>query len=334
MGGSVNLQNGGSYSMPNIEGYGQRVAGYGQGAANYGTTAPGYGARYGMGNYGMPEVYDGGYGDFGGQYPGVSTGGKGFQQPSYQPAPVLSPYTTSPELSYDTSTGGKGFQTRQTPAESVAYAPMNIPQMQLAQPAFYYPNIGSQMANLNANYGIGGLGAMGAFGNYPMIPRPQPQMQAYPALTAPPAYRPPTPTSTGGKGMTTQPPQQPPPPPPTPGYPPVGTGGKGFVPNQPDIAYPDYTGPDYSAPDTDQILRPVRPEDYGRDFRGPGYGTNVPEPMPQYQDIYTTMPVRDRYDLVEPAVELPSQNVEQVLPTEDREIIEPFMGLDQRNLID
>jgi hypothetical protein len=167
---------------------------------------------------------------------------------------------------------------------------MNIPQMQLAQPGFYYPNIGSQMANLNANYGMGGLGAMGAFGNYPMMMRQPAPMQMYPALqpAAPP-------TSTGGKGMRTKPPggMQPSRPgygPPTqPGYPPVGTGGKGFQPNPPfqpptQPTYPNEPDiPDYGKTGGDDVLRPVRPEDVYAGYRQPGKG-NVVEPMPQFDE--------------------------------------------------
>ena len=40
MGGSVNLQGGGQYSMPNIQGYGQN-------AANIGQSAAGFGSRFG-----------------------------------------------------------------------------------------------------------------------------------------------------------------------------------------------------------------------------------------------------------------------------------------------
>ncbi|NCW72730.1 MAG: hypothetical protein EBW12_07000 [Actinobacteria bacterium] len=338
MGGSVNLQGGGQYSMPNIQGYGQNAANIGQSAAGFGSR---FGNRFGDRGYGPPPQYDGGYGDFG-DYGGVSTGGKGFQQqPQYQPAPVMQPYVDQ------VSQGGKGFQPRQTPSQSVAYAPMNIPQMQLAQPGFYYPNIGSQMANLNANYGMGGLGAMGAFGNYPMMPRQPAPMQMYPALQ-PVA---PQPTSTGGKGMRTKPPggMQPSRPgygPPTqPGYPPVGTGGKGFQPNPPyqppdeppyqppepprspsiqnnarDLFYQDMInsgmsadaamaevnrryGPAASSQPTDNILRPVRPDDGKIGYTGPN-GTVAQEydrpPLPDsdylsgrtpgQRQIETTMP--------------------------------------------
>lgn len=359
MGGSVNLQGGGQYSMPNIQGYGQN-------AANYGQTAAGFGSRFGMGNYGMPQQYDGGYGDYGGQFGNVSTGGKGFQQqPSYQPAPVMQPYVDM------TSTGGKGFQARPTPSQATAYAPMNIPQMQLAQPAFYYPNIGSQMANLNANYGIGGLGAMGAFGNYGMVRRPTlpDQMQAYPALAPPPP--PPPPTSTGGKGMRTKPPgvMQPSRPgygPPTqPGYPPVGTGGKGFQPNPPfqpppQPTYPNEPDvPDYVKTGGDDVLRPVRPEDgspslnpfdpnFSSNYFSPDIDRYNPTVMPAYENpdvterplptpggenIYTTMPTTPRYDIVEPSVE-PQPEVETTAPAYEQDAIDPYMGLDQRNLID
>jgi hypothetical protein len=317
MGGSVNLQGGGQYSMPNIQGYGQN-------AANMGQSAVGYGRRYGMGDYGPPPRYDGGYGDYGGQYgggyDGVSTGGKGFQQPTYQPAPVLSPYVSTPQMSYDASTGGKGFQTRQTPSQSVAYAPMNIPQMQLAQPSFYYPNIGSQMANLNANYGMGGLGAMGAFGNYPMMPRQPAPMQMYPALqpAAPP------PTSTGGKGFRTGPvkPSRPGYGPPTqPGYPPVGTGGKGFQPTPP--TQPTYPNePEYRPPGGEDVLRPVRPDvpDYGYDFlrqpdTPPTRDRRDFEPQePVYAQPYTGPEPRipeeyDRPEYLEPAPQQPTQNI-------------------------
>jgi hypothetical protein len=132
---------------------------------------------------------------------------------------------------------------------------MNIPQMQLAQPSFYYPNIGSQMANLNNNYGIGGLGAMGAFGNYPMMPRQPAPMQMYPAL---------------------QPPSLPPARPPGPPFvqPSVSSGGKGFRPNQPvgpdippmvrDVGITPTIQPTTGGvPEDDMYLRPVSP-DVGR----------------------------------------------------------------------
>jgi hypothetical protein len=393
MGGSVNLQGGGQYSMPNIQGYGQNAANMGQSAAGFGSR---FGSRGGMGNYGMPPQYDGGYGDYGGQYGGVSTGGKGFQQPNYGPAPVMQPYVDQ------ISTGGKGFQPRQTPSQSVAYAPMNIPQMQLAQPAFYYPNIGSQMANLNANYGIGGLGAMGAFGNYPMMPRQPAPMQMYPAL-APPPPPPPPPTSTGGKGFKTGPvnPSRPPsrpgygPPvggqPQPPGYPPVGTGGKGFQPTQPtDPTQPTYPNePEYRPPGGEDVLRPVRPDvpDYDYDsFRQrdtpptrnpqdfepqepvytqpyepdtPVYTQPYEPDMPVYAQPYTGDEPRfsEEYDrpdyfptnpLVEQpaykpppmeppqyrAPELPVETRETSMPTYEEESVDPFMGLNQRDLID
>lgn len=266
MGGSVNLQGGGQYQMPNIQGYGQAVSGVGRGTSGFergirdnsyqdygippGYDAAGLGMNY-SGNYG------GNYGGYGG-YGNVSTGGKGFQQqPNYQPAPVMRPYVDQ------VSSGGKGM--RSTPSQSVAYAPMNIPQMQLAQPGFYYPNIGSQMANLNANYGIGGLGAMGAFGNYPMMPRQPAPMQMYPALqpVAPP------PTSTGGKGFRANPPTLPPAQPPTqPAIPPVSTGGKGFQPGQPTVPDTPPAREVYSpvmpetggVPQDDMYLRPVSPD--------------------------------------------------------------------------
>lgn len=267
MGGSVNLQSGGQYSMPNIQGYGQAVSGVGRGTSGFergirdnnyqdygippGYDAAGLGMNY-SGNYG------GNYGGYGG-YGNVSTGGKGFQQqPNYQPAPVMQPYVDQ------VSSGGKGM--RSTPSQSVAYAPMNIPQMQLAQPGFYYPNIGSQMANLNANYGMGGLGAMGAFGNYPMMMRQPAPMQMYPALqpVAPP------PTSTGGKGFRANPPTLPPAQPPTqPAIPPVSTGGKGFQPGPtaPDTPpmvrdveiTPPIQLPTGGVPQDDMYLRPVSP---------------------------------------------------------------------------
>jgi hypothetical protein len=351
MGGSVNLQGGGQYSMPNIQGYGQNAANIGQSAAGFGSR---FGNRYGRGNYGPPPQYDGGYGDYGGQYGDVSTGGKGFQQqPAYQPAPVMQPYVDQ------VSTGGKGFEGRQTPSQSVAYAPMNIPQMQLAQPSFYYPNIGSQMANLNANYGMGGLGAMGGFGNYPMMPRQPAPMQMYPALAPPP---PPPQTSTGGKGFRTGPvkPSRPgmfPPDggqPQPPGYPPVGTGGKGFQPTPPtqppppepdyrdyvEPAYPDYGGkygqPDYSRPEQDDVLRPVRPEDYMRgDIPSPG---GIAYPQYGVSEQYGVGPQRpfefDNNPIVSPAQEVQPTNVESTMPTYEDESVDPFMGLNQRDLID
>jgi hypothetical protein len=202
MGGSVNLRGGGQYQMPTTgtgetyspsytpSGYGARYGGYGQQYGGFGQQyGPGIGLGQGLEGVDLNNI------------PNVSTGGKGFQQQpqyNYQPAPVMQPYVNQ------VSTGGKGFQNRQTPAQSVAYAPMNIPQMQLAQPSFYYPNIGSQMANLQATSGLGGLGALGAFGNYPMMPRQPAPMQMYPALQQPP------PTSTGGKGFRPNPPTQPP----------------------------------------------------------------------------------------------------------------------------
>lgn len=159
MGGAVNLQGGGQYQMPTNTGYGQNTP-------NMAQSGIGYGARAASG-------YDGGrYGDYGGGYGNVSTGGKGMQQPQYQPAPVLNPYVDT------VSTGGKGMQSRPTPSQATAYAPMNIPQMSFARPAYYYPSVAGQMANMSANYGMGGLGAMGAY--QPLIPRPamayQPQM--------------------------------------------------------------------------------------------------------------------------------------------------------------
>ncbi len=267
MGGSVNLQGGGQYSMPNIQGYGQSVSGMGRQATGFERGIRDYNSQ----DYGIPPGYDaaglgmnygrttGNYGGYGG-YGNVSTGGKGFQQnqPNYEPAPVMQPYVDQ------VSSGGKGM--RSTPSQSVAYAPMNIPQMQLAQPSFYYPNIGSQMANLNANYGMGGLGAMGAFGNYPMMPRQPAPMQMYPALqpVAPP------PTSTGGKGFRANPPTLPPARPPTqPSIPPVSTGGKGFTPGPTEREVPPMvrdvnimptvqptTG---GVPQDDTYLRPVAP---------------------------------------------------------------------------
>ncbi len=269
MGGSVNLQGGGQYQTPNIQGYGQGVSNMGRQATGFergirdnnpqdygippGYDAAGLGMTYGLGagNYG------GGYDNFG------NFGNYGFRQnqPNYEPAPVMQPYVDQ------VSSGGKGM--RSTPAQSVAYAPMNIPQMQLAQPSFYYPNIGSQMANLNNNYGIGGLGAMGAFGNYPMMPRQPAPMQMYPALQPPPPQ-----TSTGGKGFRSNPPMLPPARPPTqPAVPPVSTGGKGFQPNQPLMPDTYPTRPPYlpqapapttgGVPEDDMYLRPVSP-DVGR----------------------------------------------------------------------
>lgn len=259
MGGSVNLQSGGQYSMPNIQGYGQTVSGMGRQATGFERGIRDYNSQ----DYGIPPGYDAAglgmnYGRTTGNYGGygnVSTGGKGFQQqPSYEPAPVMQPYVDQ------VSTGGKGFQGRPTPAQATAYAPMNIPQMQLAQPSFYYPNIGSQMANLNTNYGIGGLGAMGAFGNYPMMPRQPAPMQMYPALQPPtlPPARPPGPplvqpsVSSGGKGFQPRQPTIQPqinfpfaPPPPIPSQ---------QMPTQPDVG---------GIPQDDMYLRPVSP-DVGR----------------------------------------------------------------------
>lgn len=256
MGGSVNLQSGGQYSMPNIQGYGQTVSGMGRQATGFERGIRDYNSQ----DYGIPPGYDaaglgmnygrttGNYGGYGG-YGNVSTGGKGFQQqPSYEPAPVMQPYVDQ------VSTGGKGFQGRPTPAQATAYAPMNIPQMQLAQPSFYYPNIGSQMANLNANYGIGGLGAMGAFGNYPMMPRQPAPMQMYPALQPPtlPPARPPGPplvqpsVSSGGKGFRSGPAVMPDTPPTRPPY----------------ISQPALP-PTGGVPQDDMYLRPVSP-DVGR----------------------------------------------------------------------
>ena len=336
MGGSVNLQGGGQYSMPNIQGYGQN-------AANIGQSAAGFGSRFGNRGYGPPPQYDGGYGDYG-DYGGVSTGGKGFQQqPQYQPAPVMQPYVDQ------VSQGGKGFQPRQTPSQSVAYAPMNIPQMQLAQPGFYYPNIGSQMANLNANYGMGGLGAMGAFGNYPMMMRQPAPMQMYPALqpAAPP-------TSTGGKGMRTKPPggMQPSRPgygPPTqPGYPPVGTGGKGFQPNPPfqpptQPTYPNEPDiPDYGKTGGDDVLRPVRPEDVYAGYRQPGIGSSGPEPMPQYDEppirqpdyFPTRRPMEEEPFVQPPTVPSFEQNVGYAAPGLNPQIAEEYDFMRDRRLPD
>jgi len=316
MGGRVNLQGGGQYQMPSVQG--------GEGY-NPSYTPSGYGARFGGrgnygGGYGMPQTYDGGgYGDFGGQYPGVSTGGKGFQQPqyNYQPAPVMQPYVDQ------TSTGGKGFQPRPTPSQSVAYAPMNIPRMSFAQPQFYYPNIGNQMANLNANYGIGGLGAMGAFGNYGMVRRPTlpDEMQMYPALQPP---TPPTqpsapPIATGGKGFQ---PNQPTMPPPT------STGGKGFQPNpvRPDVGVPsrpynpdepdyNYYNPDLNSVQPPTTLKPVAPPtfDYGNYPSYPRPGRTLPED----EQIYSTMPTTPPAGLIVPnEPSMPDETYDQYTPTE------------------
>jgi hypothetical protein len=61
--------------------------------------------------------------------------------------------------------------------------------------------------------------------------------------------------------------------------------------------------------------------------------TEQPLPMPGSENIYTTMPTTPRYDIVEPSVEPPPE-VETTMPAYEQDAIDPFMGLDQRNLID
>jgi hypothetical protein len=181
MGGAINLQGGGQYQAPNVTGASQPAPSVSNAAARFNQRMD-YEPTYDVGGFGGYGDYGGGYGGYGGYgnygggygggYGNVSTGGKGFQQQQYQPAPVLRPYVDT------VSTGGKGFQGRPTPSQATAYAPMNIPQMSFARPAYYYPSVAGQMANLSANYGMGGLGAMGAY--QPLIPRPamayQPQL--------------------------------------------------------------------------------------------------------------------------------------------------------------
>ena len=172
MGGAINLQGGGQYQAPNVTGTSQPAPSVSNAAARFNRRMD-YEPTYDVGGFGGYGDYGGGYGgygNYGGGYggynqPSVSTGGKGFQQQQYQPAPVLNPYVDT------VSTGGKGMQSRQTPSQATAYAPMYIPQMSFAQPAYYYPSVAGQMANLSANYGMGGLGAMGAY--QPLISRPR-----------------------------------------------------------------------------------------------------------------------------------------------------------------
>ncbi|MDI9407666.1 MAG: hypothetical protein QM523_00295 [Candidatus Pacebacteria bacterium] len=328
MGGSVNLQGGGQYQTPNIQGYGQGVSNIGRQSTGFqrgirdnnpqdygippGYDAAGLGMNY-DGNYGGNYGnYGGNYGNYGnyGGYGNVSTGGKGFQQqPAYQPAPVMQPYVDQ------VSSGGKGF--RSTPSQSTAYAPMNIPQMQLAQPGFYYPNIGSQMANMNANYGTNNLGAMGAFGNYPMMPRQPAPMQMYPALqpVAPPQ------TSTGGKGFRSNPPMLPPARPPTqPGIPPVSTGGKGFQPGQPTVPDTPPTREVYSpvmpdiggVPQDDTYLRPVapgqpsQPPPLPQSIFVPGYTG----PTGNFSPNQPFVPSEERYTRDEPLPEVGNERID------------------------
>lgn len=333
MGGSVNLRGGGQYQVPNVDG--------GQGYNP--TYAPsGYGARFGGrgnygGDYGMPPTFDGpGYGDFGGQYPGTSTGGKGFQQQMPMQAPVMSPFVGSPQLTYDTSTGGKGFQTPPSPSQSTAYAPMNIPRMSFAQPQFYYPTIANQM---------GMLGGLGGLGNMYLMPRPPMQMASYPALQ-PPA---PQPTSTGGKGFRNRPPGTP-----TPPTPPVTTGGKGFQPSQPDVSRPppapsdnDYYNPDLNPVQPPTTLTPVAPppfnfnnypeyprpiEDMAARPYSPPTGVSGPYPaynQSEYVPEYDMPPQADYQQTPAPAytqpdtyprpIEEPSSPADVYVPPEERE---------------
>lgn len=311
MGGSVNLQGGGQYQTPNIQGYGQGVSNMGRQATGFergirDNNPQDYGIPPGYDAAGLGMNYDGNYG---GNYGGY--GGYGFRQnqPNYDPAPVMQPYVDQ------VSSGGKGF--RPTPAQSVAYAPMNIPQMQLAQPGFYYPNIGSQMANLSGRYGMGGLGAMGAFGNYPMMPRQPAPMQMYPALqpVAPPQ------TSTGGKGFRSNPPMLPPARPPTqPGIPPVSTGGKGFQPGQPTVPDTPPTREVYSpvmpdiggVPQDDTYLRPVapgqpsQPPPLPQSIFVPGYTG----PTGNFSPNQPFVPSEERYTRDEPLPEVGNERID------------------------
>jgi len=271
MGGSVNLQGGGQYQTPNVSASPQVGGGYGPRFKNLQDDRaynPSQYGNYDGGSYGSDYGGYGGYGGgFRGGYGNVSTGGKGFQQqPQYEPAPVMRPYVDQ------VSTGGKGFQGRPTPSQATAYAPMGIPQMQFARPAFYYPTLANQMA------GFGGLGGFGAY--QPMISRPamntyMPQVQAYNPYPQPRAYQPqPYPTGyeppqplrppPGFQNPTYQPPE------PTP-QPPV------YQPPQPPVgAYPD-GGYDRYGPSNPVDQQPLSPD---------VYASNQPPPAPPIQSYY------------------------------------------------
>jgi len=268
MGGSVNLKGGGQYQMPTTgtgesyspsytpSGYGARYGGYGQ---QYG----GYGQQYGSG-MGLGQGLEGI--DLN-NIPNVSTGGKGFQQqPQYnfQPPPVMQPYTSQ------ISTGGKGFQ-QQTPAQSVAYAPMNIPGMSFAQPRYFYPNLSQQML------GLGGMGGLGA--TMPMYQRPGISGSGitYPALQ-PPA--PPPPTSTGGKGFR--------PSPVMPDTPPINPNLRPAVPNNPTLTP---VSPRNPFEPTVQPPRYEEPELPRADQRFPQLEDSIYRDMPMFVPGYSNEPL-------------------------------------------
>ena len=309
MGGSINLQGGGQYQTPSVGASGRPPIDYGPRFRNLPEVRDRGYDQYG--NYG------GDYGNYGRNYGNVSTGGKGFQQqqPQYQPAPVMQPYVDQ------VSTGGKGFQGRPTPAQATAYAPMNIPQMQLAQPAFYYPNIGSQMANLQATSGLGGLGALGAFGNYPMMPRAPMHFNMYPALQPPQA--PALSVPTGGKGFRPAPPAYQPPTfqPPSRPFPPAFQ-----PPSQPSLPfdrlpqplpqpYPAYRPPSINPeltpvmptmPDArafPQTIEPYpyeEPMDYAPEYR--------PDAQPVFEQLAPEAPPADAYVPPEEPAYFPERN--------------------------
>jgi len=261
MGGSVNLKGGGQYQMPTTgtgesyspsytpSGYGARYGGYGQ---QYGGFGQQYGSGMGLGQ-GLEGI------DLN-NIPNVSTGGKGFQQQpqyNYQPAPVMRPYVDQ------VSTGGKGFQPRQTPSQSVAYAPMNIPGMSFAQPRYFYPNISQQML------GLGGMGGLGA--TMPMYQRPGISGSGitYPALQPPAPPPPPPPTSTGGKGFQ-----------PSPVMPntPINPNLRPVMPNNPSLAPVSPRNP------FEPTVQPIRYED--REL------PRADQRIPQLEDsIYRDMPL-------------------------------------------
>jgi hypothetical protein len=271
MGGSVNLKGGGQYQMPTTgtgesyspsytpSGYGARYGGYGQ---QYGGFGQQYGSGMGLGQ-GLEGI------DLN-NIPNVSTGGKGFQQQpqyNYQPAPVMRPYVDQ------VSTGGKGFQPRQTPSQSVAYAPMNIPGMSFAQPRYFYPNISQQML------GLGGMGGLGA--TMPMYQRPGISGSGitYPALQ-PPAPPPPPPTSTGGKGFQ--------PSPVMPNTPPINPSLRPVMPNNPSLAPVSPRNP------FEPTVQPIRYEDRElprADQRIPQLEDSIYRDMPLFVDGYSNEPL-------------------------------------------
>jgi hypothetical protein len=272
MGGSVNLKGGGQYQMPTTgtgesyspsytpSGYGARYGGYGQ---QYGGFGQQYGSGMGLGQ-GLEGI------DLN-NIPNVSTGGKGFQQQpqyNYEPAPVMRPYVDQ------VSTGGKGFQPRQTPSQSVAYAPMNIPGMSFAQPRYFYPNISQQML------GLGGMGGLGA--TMPMYQRPGISGSGitYPALQPPAPPPPPPPTSTGGKGFQ--------PSPVMPNTPPINPNLRPVMPNNPSLA--PVSPRDMFNP----TVQPPRYEDRQlprADQRFPQLEDSIYRDMPMFVDGYSNKPL-------------------------------------------